>query len=537
MLTLSSRFVKRYQVLKIMAITSAVCVLGPVAFSAARETKVTVRQIGPLDSVIADRILGQVNARPFPLQQASPMLLQGTTLAQLRPGHTQELKAAYQAGHTIVLLDATLEHIQALHGIIGEGVTYSSKAGEGVLAYTLRQEHNIPTATLLMNVQRSPLHPPSGAPDPTGLQDEELAFTRAADLTVRELRHLPQVSVPGPQDSNQPIAWQDNPLQMTTLAYNGPEGVYNTLVQVFALHSCSDNTDRYVVTALADWTATNAKFQSAATELGVTSMYYDEDNDVYVVANWMDDPNLTYCSSPSSGGDDADKCRYINYPLQYELQMIPPSTGTVRQVNATPAATQGQATTYQSGFTFSIGGTVNVSSGGPGGGISAGATWSNTTATTVPPLIVEVGNTGNQGVMWTFKYCTTGEEPDPGTNCTGHVQMVTDVCLSQLGDFSGTNPQQGQTPGGKFSNAVQSVQWEALPDTRVGSTFDIAVAFHASTVTTTANLWGAISVDTRDAGCDGINCNCHSNTTSAPVDLPWVFHLQFPSTLCLIEPQ
>src|SRR5262249_39405489 len=151
-----------------------------------------------------------------------------------------------------------------------EGVTYSSKNGEGVLAYALRHENHIPTTTLLKNVQRSPLHPPSGAPDPTGLQDEELAFTRAADHTVRELTHLPQVSGPGPQVSgpgpqvsgpgpqvsgpglqapNQPVDWKANPLQTTTFAYNGPEGVYNTLIDVYALHRCLDGTDHYVVTA------------------------------------------------------------------------------------------------------------------------------------------------------------------------------------------------------------------------------------------------------------------------------------------------
>ena len=105
----------------------------------------------------------------------------------------------------------------------------------------------------------------------------------------------------------------------------------------------------------------------------------------------------------------------------------------VAQLNAAPAATQGQSTSYTSGFSFSIGGTVNVSAMGPGGGISAGATWSNTTQTTVPPLIVEVSNTGNEGVDWNFKYCTKGLEPDPGTDCTGHVQMVKDVCQAQLG--------------------------------------------------------------------------------------------------------
>src|SRR5690606_24622540 len=135
-------------------------------------------------------------------------------------------------------------------------------------------------------------------------------------------------------------------------------GVYNTEVELFALYSCKDEADHYVVTAGSDWTAVDAKFQSAATELGPTSMYYDQANDVMVVANWADDPQLTYCSSPSSASLNADICRYINYPLEYDLVMLPPSTGSVLQLNAAPPATQGQSVTVQNGFTFSVGGTV-----------------------------------------------------------------------------------------------------------------------------------------------------------------------------------
>ena len=89
-------------------------------------------------------------------------------MSKLRPRHTQELKATYEAEHTIVLLDATMEDIKALHGIIGAGVNYSAKNGEGVLAYTLRQENHIPTATLLSNVHRSPLRTPKWRSGPHG---------------------------------------------------------------------------------------------------------------------------------------------------------------------------------------------------------------------------------------------------------------------------------------------------------------------------------------------------------------------------------
>jgi hypothetical protein len=132
MLTLSSSSVRKFRALKGIAIMFAAWVLGTAACAAAREENVTVRQIGPLDSVIADRILGQVNALPFPLPQASPILLQGKTLSSLGPEHEQELQATYQAGHTIVLLDATLAHIRTLHGIIGEGVHYPGFSDTGL---------------------------------------------------------------------------------------------------------------------------------------------------------------------------------------------------------------------------------------------------------------------------------------------------------------------------------------------------------------------------------------------------------------------
>jgi len=537
MLTLSSSSVRKFRALKGIAIMFAAWVLGTVACAAASEETVTVRQIGPLDSVIADRILGQVHALPFPLEQASPMLLQGTTLSRLRHRHTQELQAAYQAGHTIVLLDATLEQITALHGIIGAGVIYRSQDGEGVLAYALRQENHIPTATLVAHVHPSPLHlqTPSGDPDPTGLQDEARAFDRAADRTVRELRHLPQVSVPGPRDASQSTTWQDNPQQTFNFNDNQPEGVFNTFISVYALYSCMDSTDRYVVTALADWSATHAHWESASTELGDSSLYYDTVNDDYKVANWMDDPNLTYCSSHSFNifSTDANVCRYINYPLSYEVDMQPSDPGA-QQINAAPAGTQGQQTTYQSGFSFSIGGTVNVSGMGPGAGISVGANWTNTTSTTVPPLIVESGKIGpgDIGQQWTFKYCTNGAEPDPDTNCTSHVQTIERRCRDQLGDFSGTNPQQGQTPQGTFSDAVQSAYWLKDSTMRMGSTFDITVNFTADIAYTTAYLWGSQTEARSHATCSLNNCDCSSITTLFPVVRSHVFQIPFPSTKC-----
>ncbi len=539
---LSPTLVSRYKVLAIISIMSAVWVLGTAAYSGANEGEVRVRQIGHLNSVIADKIQGQVNVVPLTLKPDSAILLQGEALPGLKHEHKQELRVTYRAGYTIVLLDATMEHINALHEIIGAGVNYSSRSkdGEGILAYTFRQENHVPIASLA-NVHPSPLQTLSGDPDPTGVQDHNLALMRTADLVVAELRHIPNVSMPAsPQDPNKPTDWQSSPLQKTVFQQNGPAGVYNTSVTVYALHSCQADTrtgltsDYYMVTALADWTPTNAKFQSAATELGDTSMYYDATNNTYVVANWRDDPQRTYCSSPSYFSSNADICRYINYPLQYDVTMVPISNGSVVQIDAKPPASQGQATTYTSGFMFNLGGTVNVSGKGPQAGISAGVTWNNMTATTVPPLELDLSQTDNEGAHWTFKYCTGGEEPDPGANCTSHVQMAKDVCRAQLGDDSGTNPQQGQTPKGAFTDAVQTALWQAGPDTRTGrTTFDIEVAVTPNIGYTTANLWAFGDRASSSAGCDPSSCDCVSKTTTN--QLPggtYTFHIPLPSLQC-----
>jgi hypothetical protein len=232
MRTFSSSLVSRYKVLAIIFITSIAWVLGTATFTEANEEKVKLRQIGPLDSVIADRIQGQVHVVPLTLKPDSSILLQGETMSRLTPDHKESLKATYQAGQTIVLLDATMEHINALQEIVGAGVNYSARPtdGKGVLAYTVRQEDHIPTATLA-NVHPRPLQTPNGDLDPTGLEDHHLALTRAADLVVAELRHIPIVNRQGPlRDPSQPTDWQSSPLQKTVFTQGGSAGVYNTTV-------------------------------------------------------------------------------------------------------------------------------------------------------------------------------------------------------------------------------------------------------------------------------------------------------------------
>ena len=227
-------------------------------------------------------------------------------------------------------------------------------------------------------------------------------------------------------------------------------------------------------------------------------------------------------------------CRYINYPLQYEVKMMPLNTGPIAQINAKPPAQQGKVQSYSSGFSFSLGGTVNVNGMGPGAGLSAGLTWNNSTTTTVLPVELDLSQTTNEGAMWTYRYCTGGEEPDAGGSCTSHVQTAKDVCRAQLGDSTGTNPQQGQRPVGAFTDAVHTALWQAGPDTRKDKmTFDIDVTITPTIGSTTANLWGSGIRDKSHAGCNEFNCDCASQTTTQRLTGgSYIFKIRLPLLIC-----
>jgi hypothetical protein len=57
--------------------------------------------------------------------------------------------------------------------------------------------------------------------------------------------------------------WSQSPVQMAVISTTS-NGVDNTPVDIYALHSCQDNHDYYLVNTGGDWTATEAQFQSAS---------------------------------------------------------------------------------------------------------------------------------------------------------------------------------------------------------------------------------------------------------------------------------
>ena len=507
---------------------------GPVAAA----NGLVVQHIGDLSGTIAEAIAEDAFAAgvtivPFSPRidaRATPIILapdkaflarNGKRVLGLRRAERRAIRQAYDAGQVILLLDASTHDIEELHVLVEEGVTYESTTDPIVLAYALRQENDIPAARVVT-------HPVEDDFDGEGLDEEELEFqSQALEIVLEELTLPPAVGLAA-LDTASETDWGSSPVQSFILT-STDRGTYNTPVQIYALHSCAQNKDYYLVNTGGTWAPTEARFQSASWLSGTLNTGPNRE----LIVDWQN--NRSNCS----GGSDVCRgigcrndnriCRYMNYPLFYEVDIVPPSGPRVVQMNAAPAGDQGQSASYTSGFSFSIGGGVEVSGSGPSGGFNAGVTWDNSVSTTVPELAIEAGNRGNQGTFTRFRYCTAGSTAQ---DCRSTIQNLGDgLCKEYI--FG--QPQQGQTPSGRLSNVVQTVNWQVDPATYTGATFDITVTFEAALATSTTKLWSDWSTAfARPPGhCNTFGCSCAIDTDSGrPVKLSHTFKVPLPSKQC-----
>jgi hypothetical protein len=483
---------------------------------AAGASGLVVQQIGEVRGRIAEAVAEEavfagvtivpfsrhLDARTTPIMLATGKVFlarQGDRVLGLRPAERRAIRQAYEAGQAILLLDASAHDIEALHMLLEDGVAHESSTDPVVLAYALRRENHAPRARLVV-------HPP---------EEDELALSLALEIVIEELTRPPVATEDAPAAADFPD-WGASPIQSTVL-HLPSNGIYSTPVDIYALHSCQRNLDYYLVNTGGDWTATQAHYESAG-DLDGTLKFENGNMEV----DWQ--PNSANCAADLNiFVGDPRICRYMNYPLSYEVDIVPPSGPTVVQVNAAPAGDQGRSASYESGFSFSIGGGVEVSGDGPSGGIQAGVSWNNSVSTTVPPLVIEAGDTGNEGTFTRYKYCTLGETV---VDCASAIQMTGVSGLCQ--NFMVGSPQNGQTPDGRLSNVAQTVNWQVDPGTYTGSTFDITVTWTVELATSTSRLWGG---QTNPPGyCNLFNCSCGIDSTSTPMTVSQTFKVPIPSS-------
>jgi hypothetical protein len=522
--------------------------------TAVNASSLVVQQIRDLSGATAEAVvrdgLGKVTIVPLSPDfdpRTTPIILapgtafvgrDGEGVGGLRPGERRAIQQAYDAGQVIMLLEASTHDIEALHLLLDDGVPHESSTDPVVLAYALRKENNIPTARLVTDPVEDDLDEDDldeddldeDDLDEDDLDEDDLALSGALEIVIAELTRPPaasEIDDPAAGSTN----WGSSPVQSIIIT-STTNGTYNTPIELYALHSCHQNMDYYLVNTGGTWTATQARYESASARHG--QIRANSSGDLFV--NWQ--PHRTHCSGGAAllGRDNEYICRYMDYPQHYEVDIVPPSGPTVVQVNAAPAGDQGKSASYTSGFSFGIGGGVDVSGSGPSAGFQAGVTWDNSVSTTVPPLVVEAGNQGNQGTFTRYKYCTVGDRVQ---DCTSAIQMGGAEGLCR--EFVVGDPQNGQTPNGRLSNVAQTVNWQVDPGTYTGSTFDITVTFQVALATSTSYLWlasGPFENKPRDLNsgpigyCNIFGCSCGIRTNGTAITVSHTFKMPLPSTQC-----
>jgi len=508
-----------------------------------------VQLIGNYNNATIEAVRSDLVVVPFSPDynpQVTPIMIAPGVLDPVDALTQQEkdaIKASYEAGQTLALIAPSTIDVEALHELLGAGAAYTSTTHPIHMAYITRMEKSNPVSRVLQNVRASP----STAQDAGA---DERAYARAYTILVEDLKRAPlqnneSAPIMSEQTVNTLVALQSTFLTSTT------SGNYSTTVDIYAAHICESNQtkpqpyDMYLVTSSGDWTASDAKWQSASAREGELYLSDCAGNVQCLVEDWKDtddycDGGIAIASDVPFNKYDLRLCRYMNYPKQYSVSFVPPAGIKTDQANAAPSATQGTASSYSTGFAFSLGGNVNISGKGPAAGLQLGVTWSQKTTVSVPPLLLKAGITGNEGRYTDYVYCT-GDTGDKDGSCISTVQMKgKGVCV----DYDVGEPQDGQTPSGSMSTVKQSVQWVVGEDgTYPGiygnaTHYPITVNWSVDLATSTSRLWpGPFSAPGSDDNgptgmCNDSGCSCSIETTTNPITASYTFKVRLPSSDC-----
>ena len=500
-----------------------------------------VQLIGNYNNATIEAVRSDLVVVPFSPDynpQLTPMMIAPGVLDAADALTQQEkdaIKASYEAGQTLALIAPSTIDVKAFHGLLGAGAAFESTTDPVLLAYIMRREDGMPTASALFNIRPTPDTENPGA--------DERAYARAYDLVVDDLSRSPLPSSEPTSDlTGAPIDLSKNYVQSTELRET-TGGYYTMSVKVSSGRVCKEKNvtpmDFYVITSGGDWDATEAQWQSASYEKGQITL---ESNDEDLSIDWQN--NDDYCSGgiavvPFPGGGDKRICRYTNYPLNYYIGFEPPAYGSTTQVSAAPSADQGKSTTYSNSFTYGVSGQVSVNGKGPQAGLGVSASWQKSVSTTVPAMVTEAGDIGpfNLGAYTKYEYCT--EDDASAGNCSSMIQMDKGDNICQ--DYTVGDPEDGQKPSGKLSGTIQAAAWQVTPGTYGNATsFDIVVNWDVELATSTVNFWGG-SFTTKPDGlrpinvgptgsCNAEGCSCSfKSETTQTLRKSYTFNVPLPS--------
>ena len=148
-----------------------------------------VQLIGNYNNATIEAVRSNLVVVPFSPDynpQLTPIMIAPGVLDPVDALTQQEkdaIKASYEAGQTLALIAPSTIDVKAFHGLLGAGAAFESTTDPVLLAYIMRREDGMPTASALFNIRPTPDAENPGA--------DERAYARAYDLVVDDLKRAP----------------------------------------------------------------------------------------------------------------------------------------------------------------------------------------------------------------------------------------------------------------------------------------------------------------------------------------------------------
>lgn len=503
-----------------MVVSSLVLLLSASAAVAADAGK--VYRVGLLDGPLAEGFESAFELIRLPAAEedlaASLVVMTGSKASTLGDRDRAAVTRAFASSIPVVLLNATVEQINALHEALGSGQRYAAPGSLPLEAYAcvLRADRGFSQLTLYSAGSRAheAVHREARA---RSLMEWSLATkTQAA---------TPPAPTTADATSGQPAdlttlvsAWTDTRSFQVSGSYSSSPANYQCTVSVWQVYQISTSSDFYYADQVCNF-ATGNVYRELGKKVPQPTIFSSTD--------WDDKPwSVTndYCEPSSDAGDNLTACEYYHYGNAYEVGLMPllpdgsttPANNVVILTQENPQTTQSDSQLTH-GVSWTIGGEVVAGSQGASASVSSGVTVQNTTTTTIPDVTItnQSFSSGPNG-LWSY---TMGPVPYIDDSCTNTMQAPKNVQITTF-------------------QSQQDMVWQAYPAYRQDSGFDGYFVLQAAfTITLSDSAMyivgsgqGGIS---HPSDCNIFGCSCsivrHDYSYSLPSSQV-IFNVPVPST-------
>lgn len=455
------------------------------------------RRIGSLEGALADWIEEHLDVAPLAADEgtsaALPMLLMGGEVARLGDADRTLLRAAFEDGTCIVLLQVSADQINTLHDMIASG-QHCSRPVEGwqAAAYSLRRRPDgVQAQATFHTCSEAPASSAAADLDPGDHVKLAHQASALADWILGPFPELPPAPAEIANDGRRNLqdlimAWSD------TQHWTNYYGSFQINSFAWMAHAVASKEDYFYLQQMCVFRF-NYKVRSGwASFWSRTVTWYDDDR--YALG-------------------DYPRAVSYDYPSAYEIECQPeglesrPDLATL--VTSSPPTSQGSST-WTIGATWSVGGNVVAGTNQQAVGVNAGVSVSNSRTITVNDVSVvnrSMTTANNAHVVYEMPMA----RPVSGDRCFNRLSQPVPV---QRGTFQPQN----------------DTIWKTTAAMRDGRThFRVRVVLSYIHASSSMLSWPSTGNPSGD--CNVFTCDCAARSNTHRIsEMPYFLDIPLPAT-------